>query len=309
LRNPDVLHASAVSNVPGSRFNQNQIRWAGQDENFDVSQARVDYDFITTLGIKMKAGRSFSKEHATDFKKSFILNETAARQFEWDTPLDKEIIFYDDDTERTGTVIGVVEDFHFQSLHRTIEPLILQVLPEGFNYMLAKVNAGNLAATLDFIEEKWQAFDPAHTFEFTFLNQDFDQLYRSEEKMQSIVGLFTFLAVFIACMGLLGLSAYSAERRIKEIGVRKVLGASVFNIVRLLSKEFFALVLLANIIALPLAYFTMNRWLQDFAYRINIQLWLFVLAGGLALVIALLTVSTQALRAALANPVESLRYE
>jgi putative ABC transport system permease protein len=175
--------------------------------------------------------------------------------------------------------------------------------------MLVKLNASDLAATLAFIEKKWNAFDPGHTFESTFLNENFHQLYRSEEKMQSIVGYFTFLAIFIACLGLLGLASYSAERRTKEIGVRKVLGASVWGIVRLLSKEFLILVLVANVIAWPLAYFLMHDWLQDFAYRVTIGWGTFVFAGIAAAVIALLTVSTQAIRAALTNPVEALRYE
>jgi putative ABC transport system permease protein len=279
------------------------------DNDVDVSQARVDFDFLSTLGIKLKAGRGFSKEFATDVDQAFILNETAARQFNWDSPLDKEITWYDDDNTRVGKVIGVVEDFHYQSLHRGIDPLILHVLPEGFNYVLVKLNANDLAATLAFIEKKWNAFDPGHTFESTFLNENFHQLYRSEEKMQSIVGYFTFLAIFIACLGLLGLASYSAERRTKEIGVRKVLGASVWGIVCLLSKEFLILVLVANVIAWPLAYFLMHDWLQDFAYRVTIGWGTFVFAGIAAAVIALLTVSTQAIRAALTNPVEALRYE
>jgi putative ABC transport system permease protein len=309
LRNPNVLHASAVSNVPGSRFNQNSIRWAEMEDDVDVSQARVDFDFLPTLGIKLKDGRNFSKEFATDVNQAFILNETAARQFNWDSAIDKEITWFDDDNTRVGKVIGVVEDFHYQSLHRGIDPLILHVLPEGFNSMLVKLSTNDLTATLDFVQQKWSTFDPGHTFEFTFLSEDFNQLYRSEEKMQSIVGYFTSLAIFIACLGLLGLASYSAERRTKEIGVRKVLGASVWGIVRLLSKEFLILVVLANVIAWPLAYWLMNDWLQDFAYRVNVGVGTFVLAGLAAAVIALLTVSTQAIRAALTNPVEALKYE
>ncbi len=309
LLHPNIRKASAVSNVPGSRFNQNQIQWTGRPELVDVSQVRIDFDFLATLGIRLRSGRTFSKQFATDVDQAFMLNETAARQFNWDSALGKEITFYDDDDIRTGKVIGVVEDFHFQSLHRAIEPLILYILPQGFNYMLLKLGAADLAATLDFIEAKWQLFDPGHTFEFTFLDHDFDQLYRSEEKMQAVVGLFTPLAVFIACLGLLGLAAYTAEQRTKEIGVRKVLGASAWRIVHLLSKEFVLLVLVANLIAWPLTYFAANLWLQEFAYRIEVSCWTFALAGGLALAVALLTVGTQALRAALVNPVESLRHE
>jgi len=229
-----------------------------------------------------------------------MLNETAARQFGWENPVGQELVWYDDEITRRGTVIGVVKDFHFQSLHKNIEPLLFQVMPSEFNYLLVKINAGQVSGALDFIESKWKAFDPNGSFEYSFLDEDFSRLYRAEERMESIFSAFTLLTLFIACLGLFGLVS-------KEIGVRKVLGASVSGLVLLFSKEFALLVLAANIIAWPLAFFSMNRWLHDFAYRIEIDWWIFALAGGLALVIALLTVAYQAIKAAVANPVESLR--
>ncbi len=311
LRDSDILHASAVSNVPGSRFNQNPINWEpdAQNRNVQASEIRVDFDFFKTLGIEIKQGRSFSKEFSTDLEHSFILNETAARQFQWDSPLNKEIVWFDDEVTRRGEVIGVAGDFHFQSLHKSIEPLIFQVLPDEFNYMLVKIATNNLVRTLTVLENKWAEFDPGHTFEYSFLNDDFDKLYRSEESMQKIFGHFTVLAIFVAGLGLFGLMTFSVQQRFKEIGIRKVLGASLPGIVTLLSREYLRLVLLANIIAWPIAYLTMNNWLQEFAYRTNINWLIFVLAGGLALLIAFVTVSWQAIRAALANPVDSLRYE
>jgi putative ABC transport system permease protein len=309
LRNPNVSSATAVSNVPGSRFNQNSIQWQSEEDEQSVSQVRVDHDFFATLGIEMVEGRSFGKAMATDVESAFILNETAAHLFDWDTAVGKEITWFDDDDTRKGMIIGVANDFHFQSLHKSIEPLIFHVLPSGFNYMLVKLGPQDVAGTLADIERRWMAFDPNHTFEFSFLDDDFEALYHAEERVQTIFKSFTFLAIFIACLGLFGLASFTMQQRTKEIGIRKVLGASVAGIVKMLSKDFVKLVLVANFIAWPVAYFVMTEWLRNFAYRINIGPWAFVLAAVLALIIALLTVSYHALKAALANPVDSLRYE
>ncbi len=309
LRNPSLVSITAVSNVPGGRFNQNEIYWQDTEGEQSVSQMRVDYDFFATLDIEITAGRSFSKAMATDSAAAFILNETAARLYDWDTPVGKEITWLDDDNTRRGTVIGVAKDFHFQSLHQSIEPLIFHVLPAGFNYFLVKMSSNNMAGTLADLEKKWKAFDPDRAFEYSFLDEDFAALYNSEERMQAIVGNFSFLAILIACLGLFGLASFTIQQRTKEIGVRKVLGASVSQIVMILSREFTRLVLIAFLVACPLAYFVMNGWLQNFAYRTEISLNIFLLAGALGLIIAWLTVSYQALKAALANPVEALRYE
>ncbi|MFQ5753592.1 MAG: ABC transporter permease, partial [bacterium] len=261
------------------------------------------------LGIKMKAGRSFARDISTDLEQAYILNETAANRFTWDTGIDKEIVWFDDDETRRGQVIGICEDFHFQSLHKAIEPLIFQVLPLEFNYMLVKISTEDIEQTLAVLGNKWREFDPNHTFEYAFLDDNFNKLYQAEEKMQSIFKYFTSMAIFIACLGLLGLASFSAEQRTKEIGIRKVLGASAIGIMKLLSKEYLKLVLIANILAWPVAIFIMNNWLQEFAYRTNIGILTFIFAGGLALLIALFTVSFQAVKAAVANPVQALRYE
>ncbi len=309
LQIPGAQHATAVSNVPGGRFNQNPIQWQFEEDQQSVSQVRVDHDFFATLGVEMAEGRSFNRNLSTDIDSAFILNETAARLFDWDTAVGKTITWFDDDNTRKGAIIGVARDFHFQSLHQQIEPLLFHVLPSGFNYMLVKVGANDIPATLAGLEKKWAGFDPNRSFEYSFLDDDFDALYRTEERMQAIFGNFTLLAVFIACLGLFGLASFTIQQRTKEIGVRKVLGASVSQIVMILSKEFTRLVLIAFIVACPLAYLVMNGWLQNFAYRTEISLNIFLLAGALGLIIAWLTVSYQALKAALANPVEALRYE
>jgi putative ABC transport system permease protein len=309
LRTPSVVGVTAVSNVPGGRFNQNEIYWQAAENEQDVSQVRVDYDFFKTLGIEMAQGRSFSRAMATDSAAAFILNETAVRLYDWDTAVGKEITWLDDDDTRRGLIIGVAKDFHFQSLHRSIEPLIFHVLPEGFNYFLIKMDSHDLPNTLAEVEKKWKAFEPDRAFEYSFLDEDFAALYNAEESMQGVVGNFSLLAILIACLGLFGLASFTMQQRTKEIGVRKVLGASVTSIVGLLLKEFVKLIVMAMLIASPIAYYTMSRWLHDFAYRIEIGVLTFALAGGLALAIALLTVSAQAIKTALANPVEVLRYE
>ncbi len=309
LQNPSIVKTSAVSNVPGSRFNQNPIRWEPDNQNVSVSEIRVDYDFFKTLGIEIAKGRGFSREFSTDLEQSYILNETAANQFTWDAAIDKEIVWFDDDVTRRGIVIGVAKDFHFQSLHNTIEPLIFQVLPEDFAYMLVKISPENISTTIADLETKWTKFDPDHAFEYSFLDENFGKLYRSEEQMQSIFGYFTLLAIFIACLGLYGLVAFSAQQRIKEIGVRKVLGASAASIVKLLSKEYVTLALIANVIAWPVAYIIMNNWLQVFAYRTSIDLNIFLFAGATVFIVALFTVSYQAIKTAFSNPADALRYE
>ncbi len=309
LRLPGVVSVAAVSNVPGSRFNGNPIQWRTEEDQ-DVAQMRVDYDFFRTLDIPLAAGRPFQREMTTDADSAFILNETAARLYNWDNAVGQRITWFDDDHTRRGTIIGVVRDFHFQSLHTRIEPLIINIgQSRAFNYFLVKLESDNLAATMQSLAPVWKKFDPEFDFEYSFLEADFDQLYRAEARIQTLFGYFTALAIFIACLGLYGLAAFTTQQRTKEIGVRKVLGASVASVVGMLSQDFIKLVVLANLFAWPAAYCAMSLWLQDFAYRVPINWAVFVLAGLGALVIALLTVSTQAFKAATTNPVEALRCE
>ncbi len=203
----------------------------------------------------------------------------------------------------------MVKDFNVTSLHQLVEPIILQIRPKNFRSMSARIKAEDIPETLAFLRDKWMKFFPAFPFEYSFLDDDFEKLYRADEKIGQIVGVFSSFAIFVACLGLFGLASFTAEQRTKEIGIRKVLGASVSGMVILLSKEFAKWVLLANIFAWPIAYYAATRWLQNFAYRTSIGIVVFALAAVLALVIALATISYQAIKAALANPVEALRYE
>lgn len=265
----------------------------------------IDDEFLKTLDIKVTEGRSLSSDFATDETGGFMVNETAVEFFGWRSALEKKL----NRSGQEGKIVGIVQDFHFASLHNKIEPLIFYMEPAHYSLLSVKINKRNLAGTVEDIENSWKKIAPAQPFEFFFLDENFDKLYRSEQKFGQIIGAFAFLAIMIACLGLFGLAAFAAERRTKEIGIRKVLGASVSGMVNLLSKDFIKLVLVANLVAWPIAWLVMNKWLQEFSYRIEIGLWTFALAGGMALLIALTTVSTLAIRAAKANPVESLRYE
>ncbi|MCH8125416.1 ABC transporter permease [candidate division KSB1 bacterium] len=278
-----------------------------EDEEWIAYSIRVDdYDFLGTYGLEMTAGRYFSREFATDETNAVVINESLAKSLGWKNPVGKQLDIKGELED--GIVIGVIKDFHTRSLHHKIEPLIFYFAPRWENVSV-RIAGENIPATIQFLQNKWQAFESRYPFEYYFLDQKFTQFYESEQHLMKTFGLFSALAIFIASLGLLGLAAYTAEQRTKEIGVRKVLGATVTSIIMLLSKQFSRLVLFAFIVASPVVYFVMNRWLQDFAFRINVSWWVYALAGGLALVIALLTVSTQAIRAALINPVEALRYE
>ncbi|HYJ38350.1 MAG TPA: ABC transporter permease [Chitinophagaceae bacterium] len=273
----------------------------------------VDDSYLQTLDIKPVAGRLFSKEFPADTNLKIILNEQGIKQLGFpsvDEAVGKNVQFdWQGETYR-WEVIGIVRDFHFQDLHVPVEPYGFQLnnRPQ-YNYMIAHVNTSDMPATLKSLGSIWQKLNPNEPFEYSFLDQDFYKNYEAEERLASIVGYFTIIAILISCLGLFGLAAFSAEQRIKEIGVRKVLGASVGSIVSLLSKDFLKLVGIAILIASPIAWFAMNKWLQDFAYRTNIGWQVFLLTAAIALCIAILTVSFQAIRAAVSNPVKSLRTE
>jgi putative ABC transport system permease protein len=312
-RIPGVLNVAASSIVPGE-FPDHQIYLP---EGFSEKQAQVmesmnvDHDFIPTLGIEIVDGRNFSAEFKTDSGETVLINETAAKKFGWDDPVGKTIkvpISYDLEMG-TRRIIGVVKDFHLASLHKTIGPLVISNSPGYLNSIAIKISHENSGHTIDLIRERWRKIHPDRPFEYYFLGDSFDSQYDSEERLSDLVASFAGLAIFIACLGLFGMASFAAEQRTKEIGIRKVLGASVPGVVALISKDFLKIVGIANIVAWPLAYFIMKRWLQSFAYRTSIELGVFILAGFLALVITLITVSYQAIRAAIANPVDSLRYE
>ena len=253
----------------------------------------------------MAEGRNYARDMKTDLKGGLIINEAAAKWMGWSDPICKRIQMVDWDAR----VIGVVKNFHITSLHTEVEPLVLALRPESPGYLLARLKPQDMASTISFVESQWRNYDTKHPIEYFFLDEHFDEQYRAEEKMLTVFGYFAALTILIACLGLFGLASFTAEQRTKEIGIRKVLGSSTGSIVLLLSKDFALLVLVAILLASPVAWYGMSKWLQDFAYRTEVSWWVFVVAGISAMVIALLTISLQAMKAALADPVKSLRAQ
>jgi putative ABC transport system permease protein len=304
LQYPGVVNVTAASDQ--LLHGNSATFWKKDDKEIKLCFLSVDYDFIETLGLQLAEGRSFSREFSSD-SCSYILNQAATKAMGFDTPVGQRIAVIEKMEE--GPVIGVVRDFHFQTLNAKIEPLVLFVYNDIFKLLYVKIRPENTPATLAHMEKTWKKFESHYPFNYEFVDEGFDSLYRSEMRISAIFSYATILAIAISCMGLLGLAAFLSEQRTKEIGVRKVLGASIINVISHLSHEFLWMVLIANIFAWPLAYFATNKWLQDFAYHINIGWSVFVLAAVLALLIAIVTVCFQSIKAALANPVDSLRYE
>ena len=305
-----VLSVSGTSAAFNKGWDLNGFTHEGVERT--ASFFGVDYDYLDMLGIKLIAGRNFSRELQSDLMNSVIVNEALVQELGWQEPvLGRRLSGWNDEKIPGGpVVIGVVKDYHFLSLHRRIQPAVLLMDPDfGINDILVRVSATNIPATIKLVEEKWHTVAPHTPFDFTFVNEDIQRQYETDLRWQKIISYSTVFAVLLACLGLFGLSTLAATSRTKEIGIRKVLGASVPRVVKLLSREFALLVLLANLIAWPFAYIVMSKVLQNYAYRIDLSWWVFALAGGFALFIALATVSTQAIKAALANPVEALRYE
>jgi putative ABC transport system permease protein len=285
--------------------------WEGKYPNQSVSihWLTVHYDYCKTLGIEIIEGRPFSRDFATDVfndrKVSFIVNEETVKLMGVKSAIGLKLTLF----RKTGPIIGVMRNFHYHHMKTKIEPLALFIMPYFNQYILIKLQPENIKESLEFIKKTWEKFSPDYPFEHSFVSEDYNSLYRHEEKMGKILTIFTVFAIFIACLGLWGLTSFIIERRTKEIGIRKVLGASVLKIIILLSKEFLNLVIIANIIAWPLVYYFINVWLQNFAYRVNIGFQTLLVAGSIVIIVAFLAISYQTLRAAIANPVESLRYE
>ncbi|HTY37611.1 MAG TPA: ABC transporter permease [Bacteroidota bacterium] len=303
-----VQHVGAAALLPGGPVGRARYRAGDKSAEGSMSMLWVDPDFIGTLGLTMNAGRPFTAQIATDAAEAFIINEKAAAQLGWADPMKAVGEPFELVGGKKGTIIGVVKDFNFFSLHRGIEPLVMHIWP-WMNYMLIRFDQGRRTEILDNIGEVYRKFDPVNPFTWTLLRDNFDRSYDQDKRLEGTFAGFSLLAILIACSGLVSLAAFTAERRTKEIGVRKVLGASTSGIVALLTREYLILVLLANLLAWPVAYVVMNRWLQDFAYRVDIGVATFLVAGLVSALIAMLTVSYHALRAAGANPVEALRYE
>jgi putative ABC transport system permease protein len=315
LKHPAVVSGtvSGFLPVPPTSRNDSSLFPKGniQSNNSVLAQNwTVDADYIKTMGMKIAAGRDFAKDAPAD-NTAVIINQAAQSQFGWQEPLGRQISFPMDSNLKTftdRTVIGVVEDFHFESLRSPIGPLVM-FLGEKGNRISFRFQARNAAGVLNELKRQWRRFAAGQPFEYSFMDERFAEMYRSEQRLAMIFSIFSGLAIFIACLGLLALASFMAEKRTKEIGIRRVLGSSVSEIMVLLSREFVKWVVIAALIAWPLAYYAMHRWLQGFAYRTDIGIALFLFSSLLALLIAMLTVSFQAFRAARANPVDSLRYE
>ncbi len=309
-RNPQVLHAAASMHLPNDVDASTTIKWPGKpdDSRVWVKVSEVSYDFTEVYGIEIVQGRSFSRNFASDENGAFLVNESAARLMGDDFHLGMGLSHWGS-PEPSGQIVGVMKDFHLNSLHEEIQPLYFYLNPNRGNHLSIKIQGGNIPETIGFIRETIKKFSPYYPFEYRFFDDVFNMAYLNEIKLEKIFTMFAIIAVFIACMGVFGLSSFLAEQKRKEIGIRKVLGASVSKIVYLLSKNLVWLVLLANIIAWPVAYYAMNRWLQNFAYRTHIGLGTFLLSALLTLMVSIGTLSYQAIRAARANPVDSLKYE
>jgi len=296
--------SNEIVNITGS--SAGNADWDGRDTTYNPSISRLsaDAEFKKMFNLQMVQGRWFDGGNADAH--NYILNETAAAQFNMHKPLIGQRFTWGGDT---GQIVGVVKDFHYKSLHEKIGPMVIMNENEGHSYLFIKTVPANVRQAISAAEKVWAKYIPDQPFTYNFLDDSFNTLYKSDIKTSRLIFIFSVIAVIISALGLFGLAAFTAERRTKEIGIRKVLGASVTNIVNMLSKDFVTLVLIAIIIASPLAWFVMNKWLQDFAYRITISVWIFIAAGVMAIMIAIISVSVQAIKAAIANPAKSLRTE
>lgn len=312
LKNPNIINVCKSEDIPTNSvtFSNALWRWEGYDpENPVLFRATVvDNDFFDTYGIKIKAGRIFSDNFPSD-NSALVINETAAKIIGYDEPVGKNFYYDNKNSLLEFKIIGVVEDYNFRSLHSPIDPLILVKPWRDVNLISVKLRAGNIPQAIAKVENTYEKFGNEAGLNFSFLDESLNLLYESEENIGNILKYFAVLAIFISCLGLIGLSSFMALRRTKEIGVRKVLGASVFKVIILLVKEFLLYVAIANIIAWPIAYYLMNDWLQDFAYHTSIGVWIFLFTGAVAVFLAIITTSYQSVKAALSNPVEALKYE
>jgi putative ABC transport system permease protein len=272
----------------------------------------VDYDFIQTLGLHVIAGRDFSRQAGTDHLQAFIINESAVTLFGWKNAQDaigKNITRGDSRTGKKGLVIGVIGDFNFSKLDRPLDPMIMDVNVPRFTSFAVRVAADHIPATIQYVGEKWKTYFPDRVFEYSFLDEDINALYKAQENLARLVSYFALVAIFISCTGVFSLASFMAVQRTKEIGIRRVLGANLVSIAALLSKDFQRMVFIAMLVAVPLAWWLMHEWLNDFVYRTSLSWWIFVAAAAGTLLITLLTVSLQAVKAGRRNPVKSLRSE
>jgi putative ABC transport system permease protein len=318
LRLPQVGNASISTSLPTKNsFGDTYIPElnAGDvhstENNIMISSFIVDDAFVSTLNLKIKNGRAFSKDFSDSA--SVLLNETAVKQIGWKNPIGKTLT-YPGNNNQKFTVVGVIKDFNTESLRTQISPFALfyttsNTYQIGTSYITVRIKPGDYNAALDNVQRTWKAFAPTTPFDYSFMDAEFDALYRSDQVMGEVFTVFTILSILVACLGLLGLAIYTAERRMKEISIRKVLGASVQNVVTMLSTDFLKLIIIASVLAFPIAWYAMSKWLQGFAFRTGISWWVFAISAGITLLIALITISFQSIKAALTNPVKSLKNE
>jgi len=310
-----VQNIAFGTRYPGSGISNGMFVPEGyaDDQGIILNHIYADYNYIPTLGIEVIKGRNFSQDLKSDTSKSAIINETAVKLLGWENPVGKTFSIPDPDIDRslweTRKIIGVIGDFHFETLRKKIMPLIITNRNNALNVALIKLSTANITNTVDQIKSAWKELSPEKPLNFFFIDDEFNDMYRAEERMGKLALYFSILAIFIGCMGLFGMSSYAAEQRTREIGIRKVLGATIPDILRLLSRETLVLITIACIIAWPVAFYALNRWLQNFAYRIDLDIYIFIFAGFIALAVSMATISFQSVKAALANPVKSLKYE
>jgi putative ABC transport system permease protein len=316
-QNPVVLGVSASSSLPNNIDSRTFAQWPGKSDSglFQIYRLFVDYDFIDLFGLKIVQGRNFSRDLASDARGAYLINECAQKGLGWADAVGRE--FGDGGVRQPlGRIVGVVKDFHMRSFHFPITPLFILLKPKNTsfqsvntNYLSIKIRSENIPAVLAFVREAWERFQPEYPFEYSFFDEIFDRAYRTEERLGKIFSTFASIVVLIACLGLVGLASFTAEQKTKEIGIRKVLGASSSEIIVMLSGDFLKWIVAANLVAWPIGYFAMRTWLQSFAYRTSLTIPMFLGAAVAAFAIAGAVISAQTYRSATANPVESMRYE
>jgi putative ABC transport system permease protein len=308
LENPNFLKVACSGHLPTSIGTSTTLEWTKREGQPEIQsyQSIVDYDFLGVFEIALAEGRNFSQDFRTDSTQAYIINEKLRDMLGWDSAVGKP---FGTDKKPDGTVVGVMKNFHMHSFREEIHPLFIRLGSSWATYASARISTNDVPGAVDHMRKVWQKYSANYPFDYFFLDDEFNRMYQAEEKLSAMFGYFTFLAIFIACLGLFGLGSFTAERKTKEIGIRKVLGASLGQLLLLLSKDFVQLVIVANLLAWPIVWYAMNQWLQGFAYRTSLNWLMFFLTAAAAVAIALLTVSFQTIKAALANPVESLRYE
>lgn len=281
--------------------------WEGNDneQSMTLHFIGIGYDFFETMQIEIVEGRPFSKKFASDTINSIIVNQEAVKQLGMENPIGKTLTIFG----QQSYIVGVMKDFNFNNVKNKIAPLMLHIAPDQARICFIRINKENMQKTLRYIEDTWKSFEPDFDFNYHFMDETLEDLYRAEQRSNTLINYFTIFAIFISCLGIFGLASFMAEQKTKEIGIRKVLGASVSTIVRIFSTEFTKLVIISNILAWPLAYFAMNKWLENFAYHTSLKWWMYALGAALSITVVVITISYQSLKAATKNPAESLRYE